>query len=214
MAVRLPVSRRNDAWGGKTSPIRASPMPSPSRSAPAKSRGAQPRGGLLEQGPGGVGGQARRRGVARRRVAAESPPGLGRPAAKGPELAVDLAPEVIQAVAVQVGRLGPVQSQDRVPLLARRALQDVDNGTNEGTSREDSPQFRGGRAADRDGQHRPAVRTAAPPAEWPGETGTIRRVVAGPGPERMAVLARERVRRRLAPVRRYPTARQEEAGGL
>ena len=98
----------------------------------------------------------------------ESAPRLGRLGAKRAELAVNRTPEVGQTVAVQVGGLGPGKPGDRVRFVARRGRQEMDDrriGSDSKPIRRGDP----GRqvAADRDRQHRPAVRPSAPPEHRP-----------------------------------------------
>ena len=64
-----------------------------------------------------------RLGFPGRNEVAKRPPRFGWLGAKGPELAVGLAPEVGQAVAVQVGDIDPGEPHGPVQLASRRSLQ-------------------------------------------------------------------------------------------
>ncbi len=101
--------------------------------------------------------------VAGRGEAVETPPGFGRPGAKRPQLAVDRTPEVIEAIAIEVSQPGPGQAVDRVYFVARRGRQEMDDRRQGMVPRAGWFGLSRQGTAQRDNQHRPAVRPAAPP---------------------------------------------------
>ena len=124
----------------------------------------------------------------------ERPPGFGPLAPEGAELALVGAPEVHEAVAVQVGRVDLVESQEGLGLAARGGLEHVGRRRiGVGGPLALNPSELGILAVEREGQERPAVRAAAPPLGPRQGRRLVGRDRDVPPPERPAVLAGERL---------------------
>ena len=118
---------------------------------------------------------------------------FGHRSAEGDELPVGLAPEISEAVAVEVCHTGADHTPDRVHLAACRGFEDADNST---VARQ---------SAERNSQKRPAVRAASPEERTADTHHALRVELEAVPPQRVAVASRDRVaidRFRLLPVGR------------
>ncbi len=150
-------------------------MPSPSKSAAGRNRS-----GCRYLGP--CAGEE----------SPERPPGLGPLAPERAELALLVAPEVHQAVAVQVGRVDLVDPREGLDLAAGGGLEHGDyRRVGVGGPLALRPPDLGVPAVEREGQERPAVRAAAPPLGPRQGRGLVRRDGDVPPPEGPSVLPRE-----------------------